>query len=366
MATAGKKNTVLFVDDEIHILNAIRRATLGEHFDTMFALSGREALEVIAERTISVIVTDMKMPGMDGLTLLRAVRENSPKTIRMVLSGYTQLSQVLATVNQGDIFQFIPKPWQMEEELLSAVRQAIGYYNIDAERDVLRDKLVQKNEAYQRIFRELEQKFAHERKSVANMKRINHWTFSFLKKNLEMTNEYLEKNRDALKSYLNLIELLQLMYYDILPTITETNTAANLVATIITTCSDHIVINSPGRDDMKLVGSHSFVAMALKGLVSMLGADENAAVVCDMTVDAKEEEIFVTFSIATKRLNLSPLQHNCLKIGCALLSEIGKIYNLTVQPEVVNGEVVFVQTTWQPEPLERPACEIDQPCAEIM
>ena len=86
------------------------------------------------QKSISVIVTDMRMPVMDGLVLLRIVREKFPRTIRMVLSGYTQLSQVLATVNQGEIFQFNSKPWQMEEELLSSVRQAIERYNIETEK----------------------------------------------------------------------------------------------------------------------------------------------------------------------------------------------------------------------------------------
>jgi len=344
-----RHNVVLFVDDEIHILNAIRRATMSEGFECLFALSGREALEVFAEHTISVIVTDMRMPGMDGLTLLRTIRENSPKTIRMVLSGYTQLSQVLATVNLGDIYQFIPKPWKMEEELLVAVRQGIEYYNLDVERDSLRDKLIQKNQAYQNIFHELEQKFSHERKSLANLKRVNNWTFSFLKKNLEMGSEYLENNIDALKNYIDLIEELQLMYFDILPTITETNTAATLSTAIIKACSDQIVLNSTGRDDMKLSGCHSFVAMVLQAITKFLTTDARTMVLCDMMLDVREEEICVTFNITVKALKLSTFQQNRLKIGCALLNEIGKIYNLKVLPEVTCGEVAFLQVAWQPD-----------------
>jgi len=345
---AEKKNTVLFVDDEIHILNLIRRATMGEQFESLFAMSGSEALEVLAKYTISVIVTDMRMPGMDGLTLLKTVRETSPKTIRMVLSGYTQLSQVLATVNLGDIFQFIPKPWKMEEELLVAVRMGIEYYNLDVERDELRDKLIQKNQAYQNIFRELEQKFANERKSLSNLKRVNNWTFAFLKKNLDMSSEYLEKNKDALKDYLKLIEALQLMYFDILPTITETNTAFNLSSAIVKPY-DRFVINSAQRDERRLTGCHNFVIMTLQAIFKLLISDEKTLVICDMMLDVKDEGIWVSFNIAVKPLKLSASMQNRLKIGCALLNEIGKIYNLSVLPDVSNGEVVFLQVIWQTE-----------------
>ena len=104
---ADKKGTVLFVDDEPHILNAIRRAITDEAFDGLFAESGAAALKIFEEQEVGVIVTDMRMPVMDGLALLKIVREKYPHTVRIVLSGYTQLSQILGTINHGEIFQFI-------------------------------------------------------------------------------------------------------------------------------------------------------------------------------------------------------------------------------------------------------------------
>ncbi len=141
---AEKRNVVLFVDDEQHILNAIRRATLDESFDTVVAGSGATALQAFEQQEISVIVTDMRMPVMDGLTLLKIVREKYPSTVRIVLSGYTQLTQVLSSINQGEIFQFIPKPWQMEEELLWTIRRAIERYNMETERNSLQASLTKK------------------------------------------------------------------------------------------------------------------------------------------------------------------------------------------------------------------------------
>ena len=148
--------TVLFVDDEVNILNSLRRGLIDEDYEMVFATRGQEALDILSKRNISVIISDMKMPGMDGLTLLKEVRRLYPKTVRIVLSGYTQLQQVLVTVNQADIFRFITKPWKMEEEFTDTIRQAIDYHILQIERDDFEKALMQKNNAYQNILKRIE------------------------------------------------------------------------------------------------------------------------------------------------------------------------------------------------------------------
>lgn len=76
-----ERNSVLFVDDEMNILSAIRRAVVDEPFQAFFANSGKEALKIMEEREIAVLVTDMRMPEMDGLQLLKIVKEEYPATI---------------------------------------------------------------------------------------------------------------------------------------------------------------------------------------------------------------------------------------------------------------------------------------------
>lgn len=123
-------NGVLFVDDEKNVISALRRAVSEEPYYAAFAGSAREALQIMEEREISVIVTDMRMPEMDGLTLLRILRDKYPHTVRMVLTSYIHLPQIQAAVNQGEIYRLIAKPWRTEDELLPAVRQAVEYYNL--------------------------------------------------------------------------------------------------------------------------------------------------------------------------------------------------------------------------------------------
>ena len=144
-------NKVLFVDDEVNILNSIRRVTIGEKFETLIATNGEKALEIFNENEISIIVTDMRMPKMNGLELLEKVKEISPNTIRMVLSGYAQIPQVIATVNKVGVFKYITKPWNTEEEFLPAIYEALHYYNIQRENDIFKSELEDKNKLYKKM-----------------------------------------------------------------------------------------------------------------------------------------------------------------------------------------------------------------------
>lgn len=132
-----EKRAVLFVDDNQSVLTSLERGLMDEPYKTFFATSGRKALEILEKKDVHIIVTDMRMPEMSGLELLRIVKEKYPHIIRLVLSGYAQITTLLTAINQGEIFKFITKPWKLEEEFKSIIQQAIDYYNLQAERDEL-------------------------------------------------------------------------------------------------------------------------------------------------------------------------------------------------------------------------------------
>lgn len=145
-----EKYSVIFVDDEINILNAIRREMFEENFKMFFANSGKEALEIIDNNDISVIVSDMRMPEMNGLELLKIVEEKSSMIVKMVLTGYTQIPQILATVNQVDIQKFIPKPW-IAEEFIVMIHKALDLYIIKEENLNYKKTLEAQNKSYKNI-----------------------------------------------------------------------------------------------------------------------------------------------------------------------------------------------------------------------
>lgn len=129
--------TVLFVDDEEKVLTAIERVTHDESYNTFFVQSAIDAIEILQQHEVHVIVTDMRMPEMNGLELLKVIRDDYPHIIRMVLSGYTEVNTLLDAINQGEIFRFIPKPWKSNEELKTIILQAIEFYELHGEREML-------------------------------------------------------------------------------------------------------------------------------------------------------------------------------------------------------------------------------------
>ena len=105
---------VLFVDDEIRIVRS-----LGILFRSQYlvhtATSGREALGILKSHPIHVMVSDQRMPGMTGVELFKTVKRVSPNTIRILLTGYSDMSAIVDSINEGEVFRYINKPWAMEE-----------------------------------------------------------------------------------------------------------------------------------------------------------------------------------------------------------------------------------------------------------
>jgi len=132
-----ENRTVLFVDDEEKVLASLKRGLLDEPYEILFAGSGKEAIEILEQSQVQVIVTDMRMPEMGGLELLKAVKKEYPHIIRVVLSGYADTDMLLAAINHGEIFRFISKPWKSNEEIKTIIRQAIEYYDLHIEREML-------------------------------------------------------------------------------------------------------------------------------------------------------------------------------------------------------------------------------------
>ena len=137
------KRTVLFIDDEEKVLTSIKRGLRDEPYNVLFARSGKETLEILQQQEVHVVVTDMRMPKMDGLELLGIVKNNYPHIIRMILSGYANTNTLLEAINQREIFRFITKPWKFDEELKVTIHQAIELYDLHDERDRLIDELKQ-------------------------------------------------------------------------------------------------------------------------------------------------------------------------------------------------------------------------------
>lgn len=121
----ARRAGVLFVDDEANLLSALRRALSGHRnvWQLHFADGGEQALALMAEHSVDVVVSDMRMPGMDGAQLLAAVRDRHPGTARIVLSGHADMEAVVAAV--GPTQQFLAKPCD-PQTLVSAIESVLA------------------------------------------------------------------------------------------------------------------------------------------------------------------------------------------------------------------------------------------------
>ena len=109
---------------------------MDESYNKLFAKSCKEALEILQQEEVHVIVADMCIPEMNGLELLRIVRKEYPHIIGMVLSGYEQDATLQTAVEQGEIFRLIPKPWKLGKvDFETLVRRAVEHYNLQSKSD---------------------------------------------------------------------------------------------------------------------------------------------------------------------------------------------------------------------------------------
>jgi CheY-like chemotaxis protein len=161
MAPPG--GTLLLVDDEANILAALRRLLRRDGYTLITAASGEEGLQKLAEHPVDVILSDQRMPGMSGVEFLRKARERRPETVRLVLSGYTELHSITRAINEGAIFKFLTKPWD-DELLRASIAEAMHYKRLADDNRRLSVQLAEAN-------RHLEHLLAEQRAQIARGQR---------------------------------------------------------------------------------------------------------------------------------------------------------------------------------------------------
>jgi len=137
---------VLFVDDEEYILKSLRRLLADEDLEILTATSGAQGLEVLKDTPdIGVIVTDQRMPGLTGVDFLLAAREIAPEALRIVLTGYADITATIDAINKGGAHRYISKPWD-DEDLIRGIRELTDQYSLKRENKRLHEIIRKKNE----------------------------------------------------------------------------------------------------------------------------------------------------------------------------------------------------------------------------
>lgn len=180
--TAG--HTVLFVDDEEAILKSLFRLFRRQGHTILTALGGEEALALLGknEHTVSLIVSDQKMPGMNGATFLEKAREICPDAMRFLLTGYSEMDAIVAAVNKGEIHRYLTKPWN-DDDLILQVKWGLEQYDLIQENKKLLALTRKQNKQLYDFGKTMEKKVEEQTREVLEKNKV----FEYLNKELELS-----------------------------------------------------------------------------------------------------------------------------------------------------------------------------------
>lgn len=336
-----KKYNVLFVDDEINILNSLKRITVDEDYYVITVASAEKALEVFDKYEISVIITDMKMPGMNGLDLLKRVKEISPNTIRIILSGYSQLPQILATVNTVGIFRYLTKPWEGEEDFLLSIREAINIYSIHAESNKLKHELENKSMLYKTLLDNNHSIMVSFEKDILNIKKIfenllnmQRYLLFIMKKNqitLEETTIYIDELNNHLIRFINNI-----------PGIKNRFNIENLMIDLTSKFNSDVKVNVSGKD-LNYIGNYKIIFLILEiaiGTIKKVLPLKNKI----------EVDIFINSSliiiIRSENIDFSAIKENNLyfKLNISILNDFCNFLGGKITIDKEKGIIIDIKT----------------------
>ncbi len=158
---------VLLVDDEENILRSLQRL-LRKDFDLTATTRPEEAFELLRSRTYAVVVSDQRMPGMEGTDLMAQARALAPDTLRIILTGHADINAVMRAINQGAVFRFLSKPWS-DDELLTTLRQAARQYELIQENNRLQALTEEQNRKLQAFNQNLKRKVFERTRQVSQL-----------------------------------------------------------------------------------------------------------------------------------------------------------------------------------------------------
>lgn len=156
-SVAQEQPHLLCVDDEQNILKSLRRLLMQEAVQIHTASSGQEALDLMQQQQFDVIISDMRMPGMDGAEFLRQAFAMQPKTYRILMTGYADIQSTVAAVNEGRINRYIAKPWN-NQELITSIQDGIQLCQLQRDNDRLQQRVLAQNQQLKVLNQDLERR----------------------------------------------------------------------------------------------------------------------------------------------------------------------------------------------------------------
>ena len=198
--------TLLIVDDEPNVIKSVKRLLFETDYKILTAESGEKGLTMFEGNEIDLVISDYRMPGMNGVEFLREVRERYPDTIRLILSGYADVAAVVEAINDGQVYKFISKPWN-DQELLTTIMRALDQHHLERENRRLTEELRDRNAELEELTRSLEEKVLQRTRDLEIRNRalnvahklMDHLPIGVIGLNTDMSIAYINKSaRDRL------------------------------------------------------------------------------------------------------------------------------------------------------------------------
>ena len=155
MNQVAMTHTLLFVDDEANILAALRRLFRPLGYRVLTAESAEQGLDLLRNESVDLVVSDMRMPVMNGARFLELVREGWPDVIRILLTGYAEIGHTIDAINKGQIYRYVTKPWE-DQEFCLIVRQALEHRQLQYDKARLEQLTLRQNEELKQLNASLE------------------------------------------------------------------------------------------------------------------------------------------------------------------------------------------------------------------
>lgn len=161
---ANEKCSILIVDDEPYILSTLS-VLIGQEFEVLTAGSADAAEKIFSQRPIDILLTDQRMPRRTGVQLLEWVKQHSPRTIRLLMTGYAEFEDAVEAINRGQVFRYLFKPWRTDE-LLQVLHDASRTFRLEKQNQHLVNELQQVNDELRRLNTELEERVQQRTKEL--------------------------------------------------------------------------------------------------------------------------------------------------------------------------------------------------------
>ncbi len=172
MVLQTNNRTVLCIDDEREILSALQRSLRNVAGQVVTATNGEEGIALLEEHAPAVIISDMRMPGMNGAEFLQRVLEFAPHTFRILLTGHADIEAAISAINKGEIHRYMHKPWD-SDELNQAIKQGFERHDLIQANLALTDSLGEKNRELQQLNGTLEEKVVERTQQLLHSERLS-------------------------------------------------------------------------------------------------------------------------------------------------------------------------------------------------